>query len=191
MIFTALQAHSTGRWQLHRESTVSSLRAIQVLPDQLDMWNNMVAALKEPDDDTHAIRREYDHPQDSSRLRPDAIAISWSKRQVLLLELTPAYDWRQDWYEATDAFKTRRYKPLQERMLGLLPRGWVVETMPLTIGIRGSLHEPTWRKTLDRLGCSSQVTQTRFLQVITRHAQEELKRRYGYRSESLRKLPAR
>ena len=164
MIFTALQAHSTGRWQLHRELTVGSLRAIQVPLDLLDTWNNMVDALEEPGDDTHATRREHHHPQDLSRLRPDAIAISWSKRQVLLLELTRAYDWRQDWYEATDAFKTQRYKQLQERMLGLLPRGWVVETIPLTIGIRGSLHEPTWRRTLDRLGCSSQVTQTRFLQ---------------------------
>ena len=79
MIFTALQAHSTGRWQLHRESTVSSLRAIQVPLDLLDTWNNMVDALEEPDYDTDAIMIEHDHPEGLSRLRPDAIAISWSK----------------------------------------------------------------------------------------------------------------
>ena len=88
----------------------------------------MVDALEEPDDDTDASMIEPDHPQDLSRLRPDAITISWSKRQVLLLELTRAHYWRQDWYEATDAFKSQRYKQLKERMLGLLPRGWVVET---------------------------------------------------------------
>ena len=81
MIFTAFQAHSTGRWQLHRdsESTVSSLRAIQVPLDLLDTWNNMVDALEEPDYDTDAIMIEHDHPEGLSRLRPDAIAISWSK----------------------------------------------------------------------------------------------------------------
>ena len=73
--------------------------------DLLDTWNNVVDALEEPDDDTDEIMMEHDHLQDLSRLRPDAIAISWSNRQVLLLELTRAHDWRQDWYETTDAFK--------------------------------------------------------------------------------------
>ena len=41
----------------------------------------------------------------------------------------------------------------------LLPRGWVVETVLLTVGMRGSLHEPTWRGMLDRFGISAQIMQ--------------------------------
>ena len=69
---------------------------------------------------------------------------------MLLLELTRAHDWKQDWADTTDAFKTRRYRRLQEQMEALLPAGWVVQVVPLTIGIRGSLHVPTWSRILVR-----------------------------------------
>ena len=128
-------------------------------------------------------------PQDLSRLHPDGWAISWSNRQVLLLER--AHDWRQDWCEATGTFKTGRYKQLQERMQGLLPQGWAVEVIPLTVGIRGSLHEPTWRRILDRFGFDSQATQTRFLQELSRQALKELDHMHGVCSEALRKLHTR
>jgi hypothetical protein len=117
------------------------------------------------------------HVQTLSRPRPDACAVSWCKRQVLLLELTRAHDWRQDWASTTDTFKVRRYARLQRRMQDLLPRGWVVETVPLTIGIRGSLHEPMLRRRIsERMGASSQITQDRFLQDLRRQALEELDR---------------
>ena len=50
----------------------------------------------------------------------------------------------------------------------LLPRGWAVEVIPLTVGIRGSLHdsEPCWLEILDRFGISSLGTQSRFLQEL-------------------------
>lgn len=54
---------------------------------------------------------------------------------MLILELTHAYDWRQDWSDTTDAAKRQRYKRLQERMLPMLPQGWEVEIIPLTVGI--------------------------------------------------------
>ena len=95
---------------------------------------------------------------------------------MLLLELTRAYNWRQDWYETKNAFKIQKYKRLQARMLTMLPRGWEVEVILLTVGIviRGSFHEPCWLEILHRFGISSQRPQSRFLQELTRQALEEL-----------------
>ena len=47
-----------------------------------------------------------------------------------------------DWVSTTDTFKVQRYARLQTLMQALLPWGWVVETVPLTIGVRGSIHDP-------------------------------------------------
>ena len=124
MIFRAFQAHSEGQWQFHIEVAVSSLRAIPVPLDLYDMWSRLIDDLEEPDSNTD--RPQESHLQDLSRLRPDAGAISWGNRQVLLPELTRAHYWRQDWYETTNAFKIQKYERLQERMLTMLPRGWVV-----------------------------------------------------------------
>ena len=76
-------------------------------------------------------------------------------------------------------------------MLNLLPRGWTVETVPLTVGIRGSIHEPSWLKILDRFGICMRADQEQILQDLTRQALEELDRMYGVRSEALRKVLAR
>jgi FixJ family two-component response regulator len=184
LIIQALQAHNVARWQFHPELAVSSLRALDVPIDMHDSWNRMVDELDEmemDDDDLTGVL---------ARLRPDAWAISWGKRQVLLLELTRAHDWRQDWASTTDTFKVQRYARLQTRMQALLPWGWVVETVPLTIGVRGSIHEPTWRRILDRFGIETRDTQERFFHDLTRQTLEELDRMYGVRSEALRQLHA-
>ena len=79
----AFQAHSKGRWQFHIEVAVSSLRAIPVPLDLYDMWNRLIDDLEGPDSNTDSPQEE--HPQDLSRLRADALAISWVNRQVLVL----------------------------------------------------------------------------------------------------------
>ena len=185
-ILDMLKTHSVDRWQFHPELAVSSLRAIDVPLDLLDPWNRMVDELDEMDIDDDPTGDE--NSQVLTRLRPDVWAISWSQRQVLLLELTRAHDWRQDWASTTDTFKLQRYALLRQRMQDLLPRGWVVETVPLTVGIRGSLHEPTWRGILGRFGIAAQITQKHFLRNLTRQALEELDNMYGVRSEALRRL---
>ena len=178
-----LQTSNIGRWQFHPELAVGSLRAVYVPLDLHDAWNRMVDELDEigmdidqtGDDDVPAL----------ARLRPDIWAVSWCKRQVLLLELTRASDWRQDWANTTDSQKIQRYARLQSRMQGLLPHGWTVDTIPLTVGIRGSLPVPAWRATLERFGITSRITQERFFRDLTRQALEELDRMYGVRSEAL------
>ena len=85
-----LQALHTDKWQFHPELAVSSLRAIDVPLDLNDEWHRMVDELRdemEVDDDLPGVA----HLQSLTLLRPDAWAISWSKRQVLLLELTRAH----------------------------------------------------------------------------------------------------
>ena len=183
-IMQMLQAHNVARWQFHQELAVSSLRAIEVPLDMHDTWHRMVDELDEMEMDDDDLTGAL------ARLRPDAWAISWGKRQVLILELTRAHDWRQDWVSTTDTFKVQRYARLQTRMQALLPWGWVVETVPLTIGVRGSIHEPTWRRILDRFGIETRDTQERFFHDLTRQALEELDRMYGVRSEALRQLHA-
>ena len=130
--------------------------------------------------------REDDNAQVLGRLRPDGWAISWGRRQVLLLELTRAYDGRQDWHLTTDNLKVQRYAQVQAQMQRLLPSGWTVETVPLTVGVRGSLHEPAWHRILDRFGIRAGDEQTRFLQGLIRQVLEELDGMYGVRSAALR-----
>lgn len=185
LILDTLQTHSASSWQYHHEIAISSLRAIPVPIDMYDTWQRMVDELEETAEEPTGDG----DLQDLGRLRPDAIGISWSKRQVLLLELTRAQDWRPDWAITTDAFKTQRYARLQRQMQGLLPRGWMVETVPLTVGIRGSIHEPTWRRNLERVGINHKI-QELFFQDLTRQALEELDRMYGVRSEALRQRTA-
>lgn len=188
-IFEFIRVHSIGRWQIHVETPVSSLRAIDVPLDLYDTWNRMVDDLEEVDSNVDST--DLNSQQVLARLRPDAWAISWGKRQVLLLEFTRAHDGRQDWFHSTDELKTQRYSQLQIRMQDALPSGWTVETVPLTLGIRGSMHVPTWLKILDRLGICTKVSKDDFLPALTRQVLEELDKMYGVRSEALRKLQDR
>ena len=54
-------------------------------------------------------------------------------------------------------------------MQGLLPPGCQcrVETVPLTVGFRGSLQVSTWVRLLHRVVVSTRATQVRFLQDLT------------------------
>jgi hypothetical protein len=185
-ILQFLQTNNIGGWHFHAELAVGSLRAIDVPQDLYDAWNRMIDELDSEEMDADGVlTRDEDGPA-LARLRPDIWAVSWCKRQVLLLELTRANDWRQDWSSTTDSTKIQRYARLRTRMQDLLPQGWVVETIPLNVGIRGSLPVPAWRETLVRLGITSQITQEHFLRDLTRQTLEELDRMYGVRSEALR-----
>ena len=55
------------------------------------MWNRLIDYLEEPYSDTDKL--EEDQLHDLLLLQPDAWAISWGNRQVLLLELNRAHDW--------------------------------------------------------------------------------------------------
>ena len=186
VIFQLLRVHTAGNWQLHVETPVYALRAIEVPSDLYHMWNRMIDELE--DDNPDRVPTDSDHQQTIGRLRPDGWALSWSRRQVLILELTRAHDWQEDWHSITDSNKTLRYARLQEMMMSLLPQGWTVEILPLTLGIRGSFNEGSWAQILDRFDITLADSRRRFMQAVTRQVLEELDRMYGVRSEALRKL---
>ncbi|MFM7712276.1 MAG: hypothetical protein ACKO7A_05950, partial [Microcystis sp.] len=173
VIFELLGKHSE-EWQIYRELCVSSLRVINTPQDLFDMWNRVVDDLEETDyepdigDNSDDGMEDGENTRSMGRLRPDAWGISWSRRQVLILELTRAHDLRQDWYITTDNYKLERYRRLQERMQSLLPQGWTVTTLPLTLGVPGSFDEQSWKLILDRLGFNSAQDQRRFMCVVTR-----------------------
>ena len=56
--------------------------------------------------------------------------------------------------DTTEEYKSERDSPLRDKMAASLPRGWTVETMCLTIGIRGSYAESQWSASLMALGIS-------------------------------------
>ena len=72
----------------------------------------------------------------------------------------------------------------------LLPQGWTVEIIPLTLGIRGSFNEGSWAPVLDtdKFDITLVDIRRRFMQAVIRQVLEELDRMYGVRSEALRKL---
>jgi cobalamin biosynthesis protein CbiG len=62
---------------------------------------------------------------------------------------------RPDWREETEAYETARYQPLRDRMLAVLPKGWSVEIVNFTLGIRGSFAETQCTAALTALGVSA------------------------------------
>ena len=74
------------------------------------------------------------------RKRPDAWAVSWENRRLLILEITRSNDRGELALRETDQYKTARYRPLRDLLVRLLP-GWEVEIQTYTVGIRGS-HDP-------------------------------------------------
>jgi hypothetical protein len=73
----------------------------------------------------------------AQRKLPDAWAVHWAKRCLLILEFTRPNDRDVLALQNTDTLKTVRYTPLRDRLVTLLP-GWAVEIQAYTMGIRGS-----------------------------------------------------
>jgi hypothetical protein len=71
-----------------------------------------------------------------------------------VLEFTRANDYRPDWHETTEDYKTERYRPLRDKMAAGLPPPWSVETVCFTLGIRGSYAEAQWATSLAALDVS-------------------------------------
>ena len=79
----------------------------------------------------------------------------WGWRMGWILEFTRCNDYRPDWREVTEEYKTARYQPLRDRMLAALPRGWSVDIVNFTLGIRGSFTERKRTAALTALGVSA------------------------------------
>jgi hypothetical protein len=161
MVFEWVREARAG-WDVHRELTVSGLRGIPVPEDAMTDWHRMCDELTDHD---IAPETDTDPALDSGirRKRPDGWALHWGRRTIRVLEFTRCNDYRPAWREETEEYKTGRYQPLRDRMLAALPRGWSVEIINFTIGIRGSFAEAQWMAALTALG----VPATRVTHLMT------------------------
>jgi hypothetical protein len=86
--------------------------------------------------------------------RPDGWVVHWGRRRVQVLEFTRANDYRPDWHETTEGYKTERCRPLRDKMAAGLPPPRSVERVCLTLGIWGSYAEAQWATSLAALDVS-------------------------------------
>ena len=64
-----------------------------------------------------------------------------------------------------DRVKTDRYVPLRDKLSRCLPAGWTVDILPLSLGVRGSYSEQTWRAALERFGVTNAKATELMLQL--------------------------
>jgi hypothetical protein len=133
-------------------------------------WSNLAAGLCEedfPEEErlggwsreeehvTSAPRREQEAERTTQQLRrqrPDGLAINWQKRKLYLLEYTRCFDSRPDALEKNDSRKSDRYSSLLRKILECLGNGWTGDTLPFTMGVRGSVQMNVWVSNMERLG---------------------------------------
>jgi hypothetical protein len=151
-----------------RELTVSGLLGLSAPVDRRDEWCRVWDMLTEEDLD---VTGDPVFLAGLLRKRPDAMAVHWSGRVLLLLEFTRAGDGREDWHTITDTYKLQRYQSVQETLARHLP-GWSVETLTFTIGTRGSYSEPVWQANLMRLGLSQEESAVLMRDMVTLCLQE-------------------
>ena len=137
-------------WVWAEEATVEALQGLSQPEDQIDLWQRMCDEIT--DTDLEAVMdgaEEGDGPL--RRKRPDAWAVKWGARKVLILEYTRPNDRAEDALQVTDAKKIARYTPLRDRMAQLLP-GWTIEIQSFAMGIRGSYLPEIWTANLAEFG---------------------------------------
>jgi ribonuclease HI len=139
---------STTGWTIVTEQTVAGLQGLPQPEEQIDAWQRAWDEV----DDMHLEGEEVQADADmaAQRKRPDAWAVSWEKRRLLILEFTRPNDRGELSLHETDLYKTARYKPLRDLLARLLP-GWEVEVQTYTVGIRGSHDPDRWYAQLRRL----------------------------------------
>ena len=173
-----------GGWSVHQELTVAGLRGIPVPEEATAAWHRMCDDLTERD---MAPEMDADPALASCirRKRPDGWAVHWGRRRVRILEFTRCNDYRSDWREETEAYKTARYQPLRDRMLAALPNGWSVEIINFTLGIRGSFAETQWTAALTVLGVPA-TRVTHLMTDLVTQCLTELNELYSTRAAALR-----
>jgi hypothetical protein len=85
------------------------------------------------------------------RQRPDGLLLNWREKSFHIIEFTRAYDPDLQTLRDMEERKIQRYKGLCERLRQRLP-DWTGEVVPLTVGIRGTMHSSKWERRLRQLG---------------------------------------
>jgi hypothetical protein len=142
---------ATKKWIIAVEHTVSGLLGLEQPEEHIDVWQRAWDEISDLDLEGEGDDEVADAEVGIQRKRPDAWAVNWDKRCVIILEFTRPNDRCADSLHSTDAQKTARYTPLRELLARLLP-GWEVEIQTYTMGIRGSHNSDKWKANLNKLG---------------------------------------
>jgi hypothetical protein len=117
---------ATKQWVITVEQTVSGLLGLAQPEEHIDVWQRAWDEISDLDLEGEGDGELADAEAGIQRNRPDAWAVNWDKRCVLILEFTRPNDRCADSLRSTDAQMTARYTPLSARLSRLLP-GWEVE----------------------------------------------------------------
>lgn len=183
MTFDYIATRGQG-WKVYRELTLVGLQGLPVPEDAMQDWYRMCDELNDEDLET-ATEAERALTSGIRRKRPDAWAVHWGRRRVRILEFTRCNDYRPDWRETTEDYKTERYRPLRDKMAAALPPEWTVEIVCFTIGIRGSYAENQWAASLTALGVPATGV-SRLMATLVSGCLTELNELYSVRSTALR-----
>ena len=120
--------------------------------------------------------------------RPDGIALLRSEKRVVLLEFTRAMDTNEDFQSITEKRKTARYALHCEFIASLLNsslpnvhdekendlkgKAWSVTQINFTVGVRGSLHEQSFKVALTSLGVTDKRAQETIRKATVRRTLE-------------------
>jgi ribonuclease HI len=174
---------ATRGWTIAIEQTVAGLQGLPQPEDRIEDWQRAW-------DEVTDMHLEGEGEQDdvdaaTQRKRPDAWAVSWDKRCLLILEFTRPNDRCELSLQDTDAFKTVRYTPLRDRLARLLPE-WEVDIQTYTVGIRGSHDPDRWHANLGRLGMTAARAE-RLMRDMVSQALTELTDLYSVRYAALQR----
>ena len=155
--------------------------------EHIDVWQRAWDEISDSDLEGEGDDEFADAEAGIERKRPDAWAVNWDKRSVLILEFTRPNDRCADSLHSTDAQKTAKYTPLRELLARLLPE-WEVGIQTYTIGIRGSHDSDRWMANLNRLGVTGNRAD-RLLHDLVSQTLVELTDLYKVRYAALQQRP--
>ena len=178
---------ATKQWVIAVEQTVLGLLGLAQPEEHIDVWQRAWDEISDSDLEGEGDDEFADAEARIERKRPDAWAVNWDKRSVLILEFTRPNDRCADSLHSTDAQKTAKYTPLRELLARLLPE-WEVGIQTYTIGIRGSHDSDRWKANLNRLGVTGNRAD-RLLHDLVSQTLVELTDLYKVRYAALQQRP--
>ena len=182
-LWTGIQDHTKG-WTIVVEQTVAGLQGLPQPEGHIDDWQRAWDEIA--DIHLEGEGEQIDADAAIQRKRPDAWAVNWKERCLLILEFTRPNDRCELSLHDTDTLKMVRYSPLRDRLARLLP-AWNVGIQTYTVGIRGSHDSDRWHANLGQLGMTASRAERLILDMVSQ-ALTELTDLYSVRYAALQRL---
>ena len=142
-------SEASKKFHICVEQTVDGLLGLPQPEEQRSEWQRAWDELS----DLRLEVQEEDTEGRILRKRPDAWAVNWEERRLLIMEFTRPNDRGELSLHEVDTLKTARYTPLKDLLASLL-LGWEVKILTFSLGIRGSYIPDRWIANLSELGMS-------------------------------------